>query len=119
MAVLEAALGGTARRSEGLMLYGRALALQNDAAGAERILTLHTPPLEWTAGRPFEAFRDGIRGRGVGPNRVLIFSAHQMASCRIGDDPRTTVADADGRDCAFGLEDGDGRGRVLRYRASG
>jgi tetratricopeptide (TPR) repeat protein len=47
MAVLEAALGGTARRSEGLMLYGRALALQNDAAGAERILreAVATSPL--------------------------------------------------------------------------
>lgn len=38
MTALEAALGGTARRSEGLMLYGRALTLQNDLAGAERIL---------------------------------------------------------------------------------
>lgn len=35
---LEAALGGTARRSEGLALFGRALSLQGDDRGAERIL---------------------------------------------------------------------------------
>jgi Flp pilus assembly protein TadD len=36
--VLEQALGGTARRSEGLALYGRALFLSGDIATAERIL---------------------------------------------------------------------------------
>lgn len=36
--VLEAALGGTARRSEGLALYGRALYLAGDLQQAERIL---------------------------------------------------------------------------------
>ena len=36
--VLEQALGGTARRSEGLALYGRALFLSGDIAAAERIL---------------------------------------------------------------------------------
>lgn len=35
---LERALGGTARRSEGLALYGRALYLSGDTAGAVRIL---------------------------------------------------------------------------------
>ena len=35
---LEKALGGTARRSEGLALFGRALFLSGDAAAAERIL---------------------------------------------------------------------------------
>ena len=36
--VLEQALGGTARRSEGLALYGRALFLSGDIGAAERIL---------------------------------------------------------------------------------
>jgi tetratricopeptide (TPR) repeat protein len=36
--LLEQALGGTARRSEGLALYGRALFLSGDIAAAERIL---------------------------------------------------------------------------------
>jgi tetratricopeptide (TPR) repeat protein len=38
LASLETALGGTARRSEGLALYGRALYLSGDVVGAERIL---------------------------------------------------------------------------------
>lgn len=36
--LLEEALGGSARRSEGLTLYGRALHLTGDLAGAERLL---------------------------------------------------------------------------------
>jgi len=45
---LERALGGTARRSEGLALYGRALFLTGDAAGAERILqeAVSTSPVD-------------------------------------------------------------------------
>ncbi len=38
MAALERALGGTARRSEGLALLGRAMYLAGDAPGAERLL---------------------------------------------------------------------------------
>lgn len=47
LAALERALGGTARRSEGLALYGRALHLSGDAAGAERLLTdaIRTSPV--------------------------------------------------------------------------
>jgi tetratricopeptide (TPR) repeat protein len=47
LAALERALGGTARRSEGLALYGRALHLTGDAEGAERLLTdaIRTSPV--------------------------------------------------------------------------
>jgi tetratricopeptide (TPR) repeat protein len=38
LSALESALAGTARRSEGLSLYGRALYLSGDVAGAERLL---------------------------------------------------------------------------------
>ena len=46
--ILERALGGTAPRSEGLALYGRALYLSSDIAGAERILreAVTTSPLD-------------------------------------------------------------------------
>jgi tetratricopeptide (TPR) repeat protein len=46
--VLERALGGTAPRSEGLALFGRALFLAGDVAGAERILkeAVATSPLD-------------------------------------------------------------------------
>lgn len=51
LAVLERALGGTARRSEGLALYGRALYLSGDLLAAERILqeALSTSPIDQEA----------------------------------------------------------------------
>jgi choline dehydrogenase-like flavoprotein len=66
------------------------------AAGARRVFTLHTPPLEH-AGGPIEPFVAEIERRGVSTNRVALFSAHQMSSCRIGLDPATSVADPDGQ----------------------
>ena len=49
--VLERALGGTAPRSDGLALFGRALFLSGDVAGAERILreAVATSPLDLEA----------------------------------------------------------------------
>lgn len=48
LSALERALGGTARRSEGLALYGRALHLSGDAEGAERLLeeAIRTSPVD-------------------------------------------------------------------------
>ncbi len=48
LAVLERALGGSARRSEGLALFGRALYLGGDALGAERLLqeAVSTSPVD-------------------------------------------------------------------------
>jgi choline dehydrogenase-like flavoprotein len=66
------------------------------AAGARGVFTLHTPPLEHTGG-PIEPFVAEIEHRGIAPNRVSLFSAHQMSSCRIGVDPATSVADPDGQ----------------------
>lgn len=66
------------------------------AAGARRVFTLHTPPLEH-AGGPLQPFVAEIERRGVARNRVSLFSAHQMSSCRIGVDPATSVADPDGQ----------------------
>ena len=66
------------------------------AAGARSVFTLHTPPLQH-AGGPIEPFVAEIERRGVAPNRVTLFSAHQMSSCRIGVDPATSVADPDGQ----------------------
>jgi tetratricopeptide (TPR) repeat protein len=53
LVALERALGGTARRGEGTALYGRALYLSGDYAGAERILreAVATSPVELDAFR--------------------------------------------------------------------
>jgi len=66
------------------------------AAGARRIFTLHTPPIEGE-GAAVDGLVRAIERRGVVPNRVTIFSAHQMSSCRIGRDRRGSVAGPDGQ----------------------
>jgi choline dehydrogenase-like flavoprotein len=73
------------------------LARVHRAAGARRILTLHTPLLEMAEGGSFEGFTSEIARRPIAPNRILLFSAHQMASCRIGTGAGSSVADPDGR----------------------
>lgn len=67
------------------------------AAGAHRVHTLHTPPLEWKEGENVNAFHAEIDRRGVVPNRLLLFSAHQMSTCAIGTSPKASVADPDAR----------------------
>jgi choline dehydrogenase-like flavoprotein len=89
---------GVGRPERELLRRGMAeLARIQLAAGARRIITLHTPLLEMQAGGSLDAFIGEIERRPVAPNRILLFSAHQMSSCRIGADPRTSVADADGQ----------------------
>jgi choline dehydrogenase-like flavoprotein len=67
------------------------------AAGAERIIPLVTPPLDWHDGQSFEPWLDALASRPIVSNRILLFTAHQMSSCRIGLDPRTSVAGPDGQ----------------------
>jgi choline dehydrogenase-like flavoprotein len=90
------------------------------AAGAVRVSTLHTPPitLESEGGRPgavtetrLQALGAEILRRGVVPNRVTLFSAHQMGTCRLGANRRQAVADPYGQVYGVtGLYVGDGSG---------
>ena len=48
---------------------------------------LVTPPLDWRRGEPFEPYLDRLKARPIASNRVLLFTAHQMSSCRIGLSP--------------------------------
>lgn len=66
------------------------------AAGARRAMSLYTPPLDVTSEAGLGHFRDEIARRGV-DDRLLLLSAHQMSSCRIGSDARTSVAAPDGQ----------------------
>ena len=75
----------------------RELARIHHAAGARRIVPLVTPPLTWDEGMPFDPYLAEIGRRPVTANRVLLFTAHQMSSCRIGTSPRDSVADPDGQ----------------------
>ena len=78
------------------------LARLQRGAGAERIVPLVTPPLDWHAGAPFEPYIEDLGRRPIDSNRILLFSAHQMGSCRIGTRPRDSVARPDGR--VWGVE---------------
>ncbi len=86
--------GGLERR---LLVRGMVEAARvHAAAGATTLFTLHTPPLERPADRLDELVTE-IERRGVVSNRLTLFSAHQMSSCRIGRERRSSVADPDGR----------------------
>jgi choline dehydrogenase-like flavoprotein len=72
------------------------------AGGAVGVATTHSPSLrlESDSGRPggvsgdrLEEFVAAIGDRGIAPNRLPLFSAHQMGTCRLGADARTSVAD--------------------------
>lgn len=70
------------------------------AAGARSVLTLHTDPLELTRGDATKAglqtFAQKLRSRGTAPNRLSVFSAHQMGTCRMHRDSRLGVVDERG-----------------------
>jgi len=76
------------------------------AGGATRVAMLHSQRLvlESEGGQPgavsvarLQAFVGEIERRGIAPNRLPLFSAHQMGTCRLGADPKTSVANPDGQ----------------------
>ena len=74
------------------------------AAGAERIMTLHSAGLVWERagnGDSIEKFCQRILAAPTAPNRLPLFSAHQMGTCRMGVDRARAVCDADG--AVYGL----------------
>jgi len=76
------------------------------AAGAEEVLTLHTKGPSFrqtnaTTSRDIDTFCDRLLREPLADNRSLLFSAHQMGTCRIGRDARTAVCDENGQ--VFGV----------------
>jgi choline dehydrogenase-like flavoprotein len=76
------------------------------AGGAVAVSTTHTPPLrlESDAGRPgavgaerLAGFLGQIDRHGISPNRLPLFTAHQMGTCRLGADRSSSVADPYGQ----------------------
>ena len=76
------------------------------AGGAVAVSTTHTPALRLeseadvpgaVAGPRMTQFLGDIAARDIAPNRLPLFTAHQMGSCRLGRDPRTSVADPHGQ----------------------
>jgi choline dehydrogenase-like flavoprotein len=57
------------------------------AAGAERVSILHNQPLHYFPGKPTDtvaSFQEKIAARSWAANRMGLYSAHQMGTCRMG-----------------------------------
>ncbi len=67
----------------------KAMARLQLANGALEVETLHTRALHITD----EAGLEQIEREPLGPNRVAVFTAHQMGGCRMGADPARAVVD--------------------------
>jgi choline dehydrogenase-like flavoprotein len=70
------------------------------AAGATSLITLHTDPIELkreNASKPgLDKFASDLQMRGAAPNRIGVFSAHQMGTCRMHRYPALGVVDENG-----------------------
>ncbi|MGZ3638695.1 MAG: GMC family oxidoreductase N-terminal domain-containing protein, partial [Ktedonobacterales bacterium] len=76
------------------------------AGGGTEALTTNNPRVALTSegNKPgavsdarLNAFLTEIERRGVVPNRLVLGTAHQMGTCRLGSDPKTSVADPYGQ----------------------
>lgn len=68
------------------------------AAGAERVISLQNKPTdlrrstqEPPSQQQLRAFDRLLAKRGLRSNRIVMFSAHQMGTCRMGASPKTSV----------------------------
>ena len=74
------------------------------AGGALDMVALGTPPAWYRPGaaseaqeRAFSAYLDRLGSFDFGPNRGMVFSAHQMGTARMGSDPADHPVDERGR----------------------
>lgn len=86
------------------LLHGlRTAARIHVAQGALAVTSIQSRParLELTGGEPATKrqqakFAAQLERHGLGPNRLILFSAHQMGTCRMGVDPARSVTDEHG-----------------------
>ncbi|MEX2195511.1 MAG: FAD-dependent oxidoreductase [Thermoleophilaceae bacterium] len=67
------------------------------AAGAKEMFTFHSERIWWREGDDFDAFLGRVETASYEAADVVVFSAHQMGSCRMGSDPAESVADGRGQ----------------------
>ena len=67
------------------------------AAGVAEVRTGATPPLRWERGTPLEPYLRAVARTDTGPNRLSLFSAHQMGSVRAGARADGFATDPGGR----------------------
>jgi acyl-CoA reductase-like NAD-dependent aldehyde dehydrogenase/choline dehydrogenase-like flavoprotein len=68
----------------------------HETAGAERIVSIGRTAPVWERGDDLEAFIEAVTTHSLAPREFGIFTAHQMGSCRMGQDPATSVANPAG-----------------------
>ncbi len=86
------------------LLHGlRTSARVHLAAGARSVLSLHTKQNRvdrfadgTVSQRDLRDFDARIERYGMGPNRMMMFSAHQMGTCRMGAAAKNAVTDGNG-----------------------
>lgn len=90
-------------RETGYLNTGMAAAARiHEAAGAERIVTLHSKRVEWRRGEDIDAFTASLARHTFADNWSPIFSAHQMGTCRMGSHADAAVCAANG--AVFGVD---------------
>jgi choline dehydrogenase-like flavoprotein len=68
-----------------------------EAGGAREIFTGQSAYVAYRPGQRggIEAFMNEVDRQGFGPGQMGYFSFHQMGSCRMGNDPATSVIGPD------------------------
>ena len=64
----------------------------HEVAGAAEIVGGAGKAPDWARGDDLDAFIAAIGQQPIVPREFILFSAHQMGTCRMGTDPRTSVA---------------------------
>jgi choline dehydrogenase-like flavoprotein len=68
------------------------LVRMHEAAGANEIVGTARKASNWNRGDDLEAFIAELSAQAIQPRDFLLFSAHQMGTCRMGTNPQTSVA---------------------------
>jgi choline dehydrogenase-like flavoprotein len=95
------------RAQQSLVAHGIVAAARvHVAAGADEVLTLHTSgpsfrQTKTTTPGDVDAFCERLLREPLADNRSILFSAHQMGTCRMGRDQRSAVCDENGQ--VFGV----------------
>src|SRR5262249_22899288 len=71
------------------------------AAGALRVLAMHSQPMEWRAGQNIDDFAQRILRAPMDRNWSTLLTAHQLGSCRMGRNADEAVCDENGE--VFGV----------------
>jgi choline dehydrogenase-like flavoprotein len=68
----------------------------HEAAGAEEIVGSARKSGDWRRGDDLDTFVADVTSQPIAPREFILFSAHQMGSCRMGSDPESSVANPSG-----------------------